>query len=327
VPDSAQQKLEQLPTILMGAMMFGGGPFAGLGGPPGLSVGGGNPASFDDAFKKPGETEAVPATNAAELPSGSTLTAKTAWQQLPEFGQNGQTSYNMDLLVDFKGDLVGKASGFGKVMVKSITTMGGGAVKLAKKQFINVPDLATNIMPFDASEGFSFDHPEGTLRVAIPFEPPNPPSPQLATVEGEYKIQTAEKSEEITIEDVRAVANKALDNAALKAAQATLTLKEEDTPFGKREILTITFAAGTATSQIAMMDAAKEGFTTFANRNPMADKPTFQVQSFDESGKLPAKFKLTFKLHSGLKETSIPFRFENVPLPKPETMPKGNAQN
>lgn len=319
VPDSAQQKLEQLPTILLGAMMFGGGPFAG--GPPGLSIGG-DPGSFSDGFKKPGETEAVPATNAAELPPGSILTAKTAWKQFPEFGQNGQQSFNMELLVDLKSELITKASGFGRVSVKTITAVGGGAVKLAKHQFDNTPDPATNFLPFDVTDGFSFDHPEETLRVTIPFEPPNPPTAQLAAVDGEFKVQTAEKSEEIVIDDVRAVANKPLDNPALKAAETTLTLKVEDTPFGKREVLTISFAAGVATSQIGMSDPAKEGFTVNANREPMAAKPTFRLMPFDDSGKLPEKFKLTFKLHSGLKETAVPFRFENVPLPKPETMPK-----
>ena len=326
VPDSAQQKLEQLPTILMGAMMFGGNPFARGGVPSGLSIGG-NAGSFSDGFKKPGETEAVPALNAGELPPGSTLTAKTSWQEMPEFGPNGQQSYNMQMLVDLKGELLNKASGFGRVSVKSIAAVGGGVMKVAKHQTLNTPDPATNILPFDASEGFSFEHPEETLRVTIPFEPPNPPVGQLANVVGEFKVQIAEKSDEITIDDVRPAANKPLDNPALKAAEATLTLKVEDTPFGKREVMTLSFAAGVATSQIGMMDAAKEGFTTYANRDPMVAKLTFHLMPFDDSGKLPEKFKLTFKLHSGLKEVSIPFRFENVPLPKPETMPKVNVPN
>ena len=324
VPDSAQQKLEQLPTVLMGAMMFGGNPFAGGGTPPGLSIGG-NAGSFSDGLKKPGETEAVPATNAGELPPGSTLTAKTAWQQFPEFGPNGQQSLNMQLLVDLKGELISKASGFGRVSVKSIATVGGGSVKLAKHQSLNTPDPATTILPFDPAEGFSFEHPEETLRITIPFEPPNPPAAQLTTIIGEFKVQTADKSEEIEVDDVRLAASKPLDNPALKAAETTLTLKVEDTPFGKREIMTLTFAAGVSTSQIAMTDAAKEGFTTYATQNPLATKPTFLLMPLDDSGKLPEKFKLTFKIHSGLKEISVPFRFENVPLPKPETMPKVNT--
>ena len=326
VPDSAQQKLEQLPTMLMGAMMFGGNPFAAGGGPPGLSIGG-NAGNFSDGLKKPGETEAVVAANAAELPPGSTLTAKTAWQQVPEFNPNGQQFYNMEMLVDLKGEIITKASGFGRVSVKSITAVGGGIVKLEPHQFSNLPDPATTILPFDPTEGFSFEHPEDTLRVTVPFEPPNPPAAQLANVVGEFKVQTADMSEEITIDDVRSAANKPLDNPLLKPADVTLTLKIEDTPFGKREVMTLSFADGVSTSQIEVMDAAKEGFTTYANRNPMATKPTFLLMPFDDSGKLPEKFKLTFKLHSGLKEISVPFRFENVPLPKPEAMPKLNAPN
>ncbi len=51
-----------------------------------------------------------------------------------------------------------------------------------------------------------------------------------------------------------------------------------------------------------------------------------RMMSFDQSGKIPEKLQVKFKLYRDVKEHTVSFRFENVPLPPPDAKPKSQAQ-
>ena len=52
----------------------------------------------------------------------------------------------------------------------------------------------------------------------------------------------------------------------------------------------------------------------------------YRIQAFDQSGKFSEKLHVKFKLYRDVKERTVSFRFENVPLPTPDSKPKSQTQ-
>lgn len=335
IPDSAQQQLEQLPPLLMVMAMTGGlNPLAG--GPdkgpnanfsPGVSVApAGNfpPGKFGE-MKKPGETEAVDAVKAEGLPEGITLSAKTSWSEFPNFGADGKVSLPIELMLDAKGEGLKTVCAFGQVTAKTMTLDGGGSLKTAKSTMMFGPDPLKSMVPFDAEDGFSFDHPEGTMRVKFSVEPPTGTAAKITALEGTFKYLTAEKSDEFTIDEAPKKALKALADPELKAAGVKLLLAKGSNLGG--ETLTLSCGKGHFLGKAGISDPDDaNGVTQLFHSEIDKGQTVYRIQAFDQSGKFSEKSQVEFKLYRDVKEHTVSFRFENVPLPTPDSKPKSPTQ-
>jgi zinc-ribbon domain len=351
IPDSEQAKLEQLPPLFAVMAMTGG---FGAGGPPGFgppdgapamtpgglpfpSPGGfpGGPPATPGAFppgfnpggigdgKMPGETDAVEAEKAEGLPEGVALSVKSSWSEFPLFGSDGKASHPIQIMLDVKGEGIGGICGYGQITTKSMSIAEGGVLKMAKSTMFGVPDPAKSIVPYDSADPLNFDHPEGALRIVFSVDPPTGAATAITSLEGTFKYLTSEESEEFTIDDAPKTALRPLSDPKLKAAGVKLLYAK---PSGVgRESLTLVCGKTAFLGKAGATnpgDPNANGVTVYFN--PEVEKNQFvqRLHPFDQSGKFPEKLQVKFKLFSNIKEHTVSFKFANVPLPRPDSMPK-----
>ncbi len=322
VPDSAQEKLEQLPPILMVMAMTGG--FGGApGGPPMASVPnfGGSPGSIPmnqpptnvPAISLPGETESVEPAMVEGLPEGLTLTAKGAWSTLPAAPTpDGKLTETIDILIDVTGDNLESICAATGVTSKTIT-IDGGTLKKSKRTPPGGIDAQKTFLAFDEGNSLPGEHPPETLRVRLVVDVPQSLPSKIDVLEGSFKILTAGKSQELTIENVPQRAKSPLNDPEFKAAGVKLIRGPKD-----------------AIPQSLKLQCDKDHYLGRVKGMP-GDVLSFtevekgvtiqRIYANQADGKFPDEFEITFELHTDLKEQTVTFRFENVPLPTAETKP------
>ena len=212
LPDSTQEKLEQLPAIFMMMAMTGGfgGRAGGPGGGPNLGMGMGM-GSFDspkslggaDSFELPGETEAVNASSVEGLPEGMTVSVKSAWSNIPSApSPDGKVTDVIEILIDVKGDGLESICAVTGATSKTLTAEGGGALKRSKRTPLAGIDAQKTFLPFDVDNSLASEHPPMTLRVRMALDAPAKMPSKLSVLEGSFKYLTAENSKSYTIENV-----------------------------------------------------------------------------------------------------------------------------
>ena len=322
VPDSAQEKLVQLPPIVMMMAMTGG--LAGLPGGPPMGAPpnfGGSPGSIplNQAFKTaptvslPGETESVEASTVEGLPEGLTLTAKAAWSSLPATPTpDGKLTETIEILIDVTGDDLESICAATGVTSKTLT-IGSSSLKKSKRTLPGGVDAQKTFLAFDADNSLPGEHPPETLRVRLAVDAPQNLPAKIDVLEGSFKILTAGKSQELTIENVPQRAKTPLNEPEFKAGGVKLIRGPKDVvpqtlKLQCGEDFSLGRVRGTPGDVLSFTEVEK-GATI---QRIYANQP---------DGKFPEEFEIAFKLHSDLKEQKVTFRFENVPLPTAETKP------
>ena len=326
IPDSAQQQLEQLPPLLMvmavtgGFNSLAGGPDKG---PPGAGPGPANfsPGAFGE-MKEPGETAAVDAVKAEGLPDGITLTAKTSWSEFPGLGADGKESVSVQLMFDAKGEGLNAICAFGQVTTKTMTLDTGGSLKPSKGASNFGSNPFKSMVPYHTEFPLNFEHPENTLRVRFTVEPINESAARITALDGTFKYLTSEKSDEFTIEEAPKRVLKPLTDPELKATGVKLLLSNQG-----RATLTLSCGKGHfITNPITSdsNDANGEGpvFVSLIENG----LTVYRSHANNQSGKFSEKLQVKFTLHRDVKEHTVSFQFENVPLPTADSKPKSQTQ-
>lgn len=163
------------------------------------------------------------------------------------------------------------------------------------------------------------------MRVKFSVDPPAAPAAKLTALDGTFKYLTAEKSDEFTIDEAPKKAMKALADPELKAAGVKLLLTKGSN--GGGETLTLSCGKGHFLGKAGISDPADaNGATQYFNSEIDKGQTVYRIQAFDQSGKFPEKMQVKFKLYRDVKEHTVTFRFENVPLPTPDSKPKSQIQ-
>ena len=322
VPDSAQEKLEQLPPIIMVMAMMGG--FGGApGGPPmaappnfGASPGSiplNQPPKTVPMISLPGETESVESASVEGLPDGLTLTAKAAWSTTPVAPTpDGKGTGTIEILIDVTGDDVDTICAATGVSAKTLT-IDGGTLKKSKRTLPGGVDAQKTFLAFDAENSLPGEHPPETLRVILAVDAPTSLPTKIDVLEGSFKILTAGKSQELTIENVPQKAKSPLNDPEFKAAGVKLIRSAKDVFPQSLKLQCdkdhyLGRVRGTPGDVLSLTEVEK-GVTIQ------------RIYANQADGKFPEEFEIAFQLHTELKEQTVTFRFENVPLPTAETKP------
>ncbi len=322
IPDSAQQKLEQLPAIVMMMAMTGG--FAGLpggrpmGAPPNF---GGSPGSIplNQAAKSavtnslPGETESVEASTVEGLPEGLTLTAKSAWSTLPAVPTpDGKVTETIEILIDVTGDDLESICAATGITSKTLT-IGSSSLKKSKRTLPGGIDAQKTFLAFDEDNSLPGEHPPETLRVRLAVDAPSNLPTKIDVLEGSFKILTAGKSQELTIENVPQRAKTPLNDPEFKAGGVKLIRGPKD---AIPQTLKLQCGEDFALGRVRGTPGDVLSFTEVEKGATIQ-----RIYANQPDGKFPEEFEIAFKLYSDLKEHKVTFRFENVPLPTAETKP------
>ena len=326
IPDSAQQKLEQLPAIVMMMAMTGGlgGPAGRPGGGPGFGIGMQSfdspmPMGIENSFALPGETEAVEATFVEGLPGGLTISAKSAWSNIASTpSPDGKVTDVIEILIDVKGDGLEAICAATGATSKTLTAEGGGTLKRSKRVPLSGIDVQKTFLPFDVDNSLSSEHPPMTLRVRMAVDAPAKMPSKISVLEGSFKYLTAESSKEFTIENVPQRAKTPLNEPEFKAAGLKLIRGPKD-----------------VVPQTLKLQSSKDFFLGRVEGTPGDVMSVTEVEkggtiqrlySNHADGKFPDEFEIGFKIYSNVKEQTVTFRLENVPLPSEQTKPVVSQQ-
>lgn len=163
------------------------------------------------------------------------------------------------------------------------------------------------------------------MRVKFSVDPPTGTAAKITALEGTFKYLTAEKSEEFTIDEAAKKALKPLADPELKAAGVKLLLTKGSNAGG--ETLTLSCGKGHFLGKVGSSNADDaNGVTQFFNAEIDKGQPVYRIQAFEQGGKFSDKLQVKFKLYRDVKEHTVSYRFENVPLPKPDSKPKSQTQ-
>ena len=331
VPDSAQEKLEQLPPVVMTMVMlggFGGAPGGFPGGPPigapptfGGSLGSlpmDHPKNLVSAISQPGETESVEPATVDGLPDGLKLTAKAAWSILPvPPAPDGKVTGTIEILIDVTGDDVDTIIAATGASAKTLT-IDGGTLKKSKRTLPGGVDVQKTFLAFDAEHSLPAEHPPETLRVRLAVDAPTNIPTKIDVLEGSFKIMTAGKLQELTIENAPQKAKSPLNDPEFKAAGIKLIRSPKDVIPQRLKLQCdkdhyLGRVRGTPGDVLSLTEVEK-GVTIQ------------RIYANQADGKFPDEFEIAFQLHTDLKEQTVTFRFENVPLPTAETKPGSPQQ-
>jgi hypothetical protein len=321
LPDSDQQKIEQLPPLLMMMAMTGGmgggGPLAGppntMSGPNGVGQPSFNLPTTQDQ-KNPGETDPVDAESADGLPEGTTLSAMASWSHFPTLNAGQKSSHPMQLIFDLKGDNLREICGYGQVTLKT-TVAGGGTLRVSKTQSWVHANVVKMIVPFELDAGSRRDHPEGTLRMIVLVDQSGAAANMVTAIEGTFKFLTAEETEEFTIEEAPKTAKRPLTDPGLKAAGMKL-VKSNDV---SGEVLTLSCGKGFFLGPFTASDQAAG--VELISHAEVEKNQTVQKLASGPNGKFSPELSLQGKVYKGVKEKTVTFKFGEVALPTAETRP------
>lgn len=329
VPDSEQQKIEllaQMGMAMASGLGAGGNPFGGpMPGGPAVSPGGpggagGPPPPFRPSFGTPGQTDPVASEKADGIPEGTTLEASASWSPFPSVTPDGKSSTPVQILLDLKGDGIGQVCGYGMVTVKPAVLQGGGTLRTSKTESPGLPNLTKSMAAYDPASLDAFEHPEGTLRIVVPIDPPAADGKSLEALEGTFKYVTFSDSEEFAIEEASKAAKRPLMDPGLKAAGVKLLVSRG--PLG--ETLTLScgkgFFLGKAT---AVVPDAPNGLSHFFVPDVDKGQPVQKLNPIDQSGKFPETMQIQFKVYREAKEHTATFKFGKMPLPAFASQPTG----
>lgn len=322
LPDSDQQKIEQVPPLLMMMAMTGGigggSPLAGppkmMSGPPGTAQPNFNLPTTQDQ-NNPGQTDPVDAESSEGLPEGTTLSAMASWSHFPTLNAGQKSSHPLQLIFDLKGDNLREICGYGQLTLKTMSVAGGGTLKVSKTQSWVHANVVKMIVPFELDEGSRRDHPEGTLRMIVLVDQSGAAASTVTAIEGSFKLLTAEDNEEYTIAEAPKTAKRPLTDPALKAAGMKL-VKSNDL---SGEVLTLSCGKGfflgpfTASGQAAGAE--------LISRAEVEKNQTVQKLAMGPNGKFPPDLSLQGKVYKGVKERTVTFKFGEVALPAADTRP------
>jgi hypothetical protein len=263
-------------------------------------------------MKQPGETEAVDAIKSDGLPDGTKLSAKTAWS-LPVAGPaDGKNSIALDIMVDVTGDGLESICGASVISTKTMSLDGGGSLKKVKRT--GGGEASKGFTPFEAKDDTSLDHPPQTLRVKIEVEAPASGVTKIDILEGSFKFLTSADSKEFSIDEVPKKNKRPINDPEMKPFE----VKWHRGPSG-------------VTPESLSLSCAKDHFLGKVVGNPGNVASVTEVEngqtvqrlySNHEGGKFPDDFQIKFTVHPQVKEHTATFRFENVPLPAPESKPQ-----
>ena len=302
IPSSAQDKLQQLPAVVMMMAMTGN-----------LASGTGGPASSDNpmAWKLPGESEPVAPTEVEGLPEAMVLSAKTAW------GANTPSGTSIELVIELAGGDISHICGTSVISAKSMTLEGGGSLRKSKP-----PGTTTTATASAPESGFrtyqdtpesTADHPPKTVRVKLAVDAPRATAKTISAFEGSFKILTSEGSKDFVIEEAPRRAKRPLVGDEFKEGDLKLRLSHSSV-----QPAWMTLSCG-KDFFIGQVKGTPGDLLSISDIE--AERPTQRLVSTEKDGKFPEEFQIAFQLHSNVKEQEIKFRFENLPVPSADTKP------
>ncbi len=271
----------------------------------------------------------VAASNSAEWPEGvELLTGSTRWYWMKGLRPDGQRVEVMELIINMKGDMLSRAVAYGHVNLKTLS-LGPNQNVVLYQDFFKTAGSPNPMLQFEpyrpqGSEG-TIDYTPGNLRIFVPFVAPASSASTLALVEGQFRIRVG-KVHDIVIPDLRAAIRNRRTDPALAAVNAKVAMWKAD--YQGRKVDIFEFRIDPKTSVGPLIIKAEGQVSPYFDqgiemRPNLESDPSGNTFSTRHTPHVPdSQLSLAFQLYSDLQEITVPFRFENIPLPDISLKPK-----
>lgn len=307
------QKAQQNP---MAGMMLGG---MLPGGPAGLSPGG--PGSMP-VGERSGQSEPVATKTPEALPPHLELQASTLWDA-PQPGAAG-TPLLMQFQVTTTDDAILCAAG--EFEFRPPTTDSGRSLSAMppRQTTLSPPEqiLRTYIVPLDPPE----DGAANVAKFHLAFKEPDDKARSLVSCEGKFRLMRAKSQTELQLPLKKPLPAKLELPEALAAAGLAVKLeriKSGDSPVADELVVGVGMSAAIARLQILDADGGgpAAGWETPTIRYVSERGSVVQRISSESGDTLPDRFLLSLVLFDGIETLTVPFSFNDLPLPDPSTRP------
>jgi len=227
----------------------------------------------------------------------------------------------MSAIIKLSGKPVAEASAYGFVQLKSARDDKGKALKEVKDS------SGMMAMTYEA-EGFQSRKAGSTEEITLVLQRPSPGATSLAVLQGSLKLMTGGRCEKIYIDGIAGKKpGDVLQHPTLKAAGATARLAE---PFGDHE-------EGATAVSVAVSGPVREIDLVDSGGSPVAFETGVSLigagmseigleekgVAFSSSRALPSDTRLELEVFLDQKPLTVPFEFENVPLPSEQREDEG----
>ncbi len=312
IPASSRDNLKAAPGELFAAVLMGG--LAGGGN------GAGGPGAFGNASLNAGgadefKSQDVVIQQLPGLPEGVTLRGRGGWSSTPLFEKDGETPRPRLLTfeVDYVDGPAAQAVEYGSLRITEISVEPQQHLKMTDR-----PGSLGEASPFKEfvdvkHQDFLSNHPDNGVRVELDFERPAIPPTKFARVEGTVNLKIAGETREISVPKLLAQVGKQPSDPDLKAAGFSVSTKTEN----DQKTLTITFGKGAKVGDLKLVGANGEPLPNapFLLRLDLWGATRFGGQL--PAGNTLAEMGAKVTLHTKITEVTVPFRFENIPIPVP----------
>jgi hypothetical protein len=159
--------------------------------------------------------------------------------------------------------------------------------------------------------GGGFDeNPADGVRAIVSLQHPSSPIEQITVFQGSLKLKVAKETKEVVLKDIASLAGKAINNPVLRDAKVRMKVTKDN--FGLKISLPKEFAEKIGKVEPVDADGKKaERVNLFQNR--FGDEITYQLNFFGSEP--PKGLGLKITVNVSLETLTIPFKFENIPVP------------
>ncbi|MEM7457584.1 MAG: hypothetical protein AAF456_24860 [Planctomycetota bacterium] len=163
----------------------------------------------------------------SEILDDTRTEARLEWSEFPSFDENGNESYDLELVVEAIGRPAKEAVKYGMFNVEVMEGADGAAVGLKEDRFA-MDDIESEIIAVQRpDDDFFNDHPNNGIRCRMELSADDDLR-EVASLKGSFKMITGATIHEIIIEDVSSMLGGEVQNADLERLGLSLKVEESD---------------------------------------------------------------------------------------------------
>lgn len=306
LPESQQANLTMLPVVMMGMMMSQTGSVEAI-----------QPmVDWQDRAQEvldQGQNSVL----TKGVPEGMQVHGLARWS-LPEPGREFAHPL-LELAIVCTGGPAAHVASFGRLKITEAKVAADVPLKwLGMSINGRSEDPLHDLVVVDHEDPFS-PHPPQGIATGVTFHPPSSDVQSLAVIEGEILVEAPTTLREITLSNVYSDQT-VVDDPALQSANFSVSTETVD---GQIEVH-CRYNEDAPLGQISVLDAS--GATVQASSESRVIDEGQMHREWRLSGGVTQPLGLVVTAREGMQEVSVPFRFENLPMPNPPSQYSGQSE-
>lgn len=297
LPESQQANLTMLPMVVMGMMMSQAGNVEVM-------------QQMVDWQERAEEVlnQGQLSVISEGLPEGLEVHGIARWS-LPQPGQELSPPL-LEVATVYAGGPGAFTRSFGRLKVTEANDASGVPLKwLGVSRNGRTEDPLHEMTAIDRTNGFTAHPPQG-VATGLLFHPPGSDVQSLAVVAGEVVLEVPTSTREIMLHNVSS-GPVSIDDPVLQGVHFFVTTETVDS----RTIVRCTYSNQGPVGPITVHDASGNVVEASSSSQVIVGDQVQREWQLSEETKLP--LGLVVAVQENVQEVSVPFRFENIPMPEP----------